>query len=87
MIANDRNRPRLKTPPSVLRCNLNTHVLTEINPGQQSDHLFECHRLDEDKNISMYQQHDADLTELMKKDREIDIEEPDKASTAANLET
>jgi hypothetical protein len=87
MIANDWNRLRLKTPPSVLRCSLNTHVLTEINHGQHSDHLFECHRQDEDKYISMYQQHNADLTELMKKDREIDMEELDKAWTAANPET
>jgi len=49
--------------------------------------LYRIHREDEDKYISMYQQHNADLTELMKKDREIDMEELDKAWAAANPET
>jgi CPA2 family monovalent cation:H+ antiporter-2/glutathione-regulated potassium-efflux system ancillary protein KefC len=35
----------------------------------------------------MYQQHNADLAELIKKDREIDMEELDKAWTAAKPET
>ncbi len=35
----------------------------------------------------MHQQHNANLEELMKKDREIDMEELDKAWTAANPET
>ena len=35
----------------------------------------------------MYQQHTANLAELMRKDRHIDMEEPDKAWTAANPET
>ncbi len=49
--------------------------------------LYRIHREDEDKYISMYQQHNANLAELMKKDREIDMEKLDKAWTAANPET
>lgn len=49
--------------------------------------LYRIHRQDEDKYISMYQQHNANLVELMEKDREIDLEELDKAWTAANPET
>ena len=49
--------------------------------------LYRIQRQDEDKYISMYQQHNADLAELMKKDREIDMAELDKAWTAANPET
>jgi CPA2 family monovalent cation:H+ antiporter-2/glutathione-regulated potassium-efflux system ancillary protein KefC len=57
---------------------------------KDKDTMPELHRIqrqDEDKYISMYQQHNADLAELMKKDREIDMEELDKAWTAANPET
>ena len=36
---------------------------------------------------AMYQQHNANLAELMAKDREIDMAELDKAWTAANPET
>jgi len=49
--------------------------------------LYRIHRQDEDKYISMYQQHNANLAELMTKDREIDMAELDKAWTAANPET
>jgi len=49
--------------------------------------LYRIQRQDEDKYISMYQQHNADLAELMKKDREIDMAELDKAWTTANPET
>jgi CPA2 family monovalent cation:H+ antiporter-2/glutathione-regulated potassium-efflux system ancillary protein KefC len=49
--------------------------------------LYRIHRQDEDKYISMYQKHNANLTELMTKDREIDMEELEKAWTAANPET
>jgi monovalent cation:proton antiporter-2 (CPA2) family protein len=49
--------------------------------------LYRMNRQDEDKYFSMYQQHNANLEELMKKDREIDMEELDKAWTAANPET
>jgi glutathione-regulated potassium-efflux system protein KefB len=49
--------------------------------------LYWIHRQDEDKYISMYQQHNANLAELMTKDREIDMTELDKAWTAANPET
>ena len=49
--------------------------------------LYRIHRQDEDKYISMYQQHNANLAELITKDREIDMVELDKAWTAANPET
>jgi CPA2 family monovalent cation:H+ antiporter-2/glutathione-regulated potassium-efflux system ancillary protein KefC len=49
--------------------------------------LYRIHRQDEAKYISMYQQHNANLAELMTKDREIDMAELDKAWTAANPET
>lgn len=49
--------------------------------------LYRIHRQDEDKYISMYQQHNVNLAELMTKDREIDMAELDKAWTAANPET
>jgi len=49
--------------------------------------LYRIHRQDEDKYISMYQKHNANLVELMEKDREIDMEELDKAWTAANPES
>jgi CPA2 family monovalent cation:H+ antiporter-2/glutathione-regulated potassium-efflux system ancillary protein KefC len=49
--------------------------------------LYRIYRQDEDKYVSMYQQHNANLAELMTKDREIDMEELDKAWTAANPET
>lgn len=48
--------------------------------------LYRIYRQDEDKYISMYQLHNANLAELMRKDREIDMEELDKAWTAANPE-
>jgi glutathione-regulated potassium-efflux system protein KefB len=48
--------------------------------------LYRINRQDEDKYISMYQQHNANLAELMTKDREIDMAELDKAWTAANPE-
>jgi len=49
--------------------------------------LYRIHRQDEDKYISMYQQHNANLADLMTQDREIDMAELDKAWTAANPET
>ena len=49
--------------------------------------LYRIHRQDEEKYISMYQQHNANLAELMTQDREIDMAELDKAWTAANPET
>jgi CPA2 family monovalent cation:H+ antiporter-2/glutathione-regulated potassium-efflux system ancillary protein KefC len=49
--------------------------------------LYRIHRQDEDKYISMYQQHNANLGELMQRDRQIDMAELDKAWTAANPET
>jgi CPA2 family monovalent cation:H+ antiporter-2/glutathione-regulated potassium-efflux system ancillary protein KefC len=49
--------------------------------------LYRMNRQDEDKYFSMYQQHNANLEELMKKDREIEMEELDKAWTTENPET
>ena len=49
--------------------------------------LYTIYRQDEKKYVTMYQQHNANLVELMKKDREIDMEELEKAWTAANPET
>ena len=49
--------------------------------------LYKIHRQDEGTYISSYQEHNANLAALMKKDREIDMEELDKAWTAANPET
>jgi len=49
--------------------------------------LYRIHRQDEDKYISLYQQHNANLAELMTKDREVDMAELDKAWTVANPET
>ena len=48
--------------------------------------LYQIYRHDQDKYISMYQQHNANLAELIKKDREIDMDELDKAWTVANQE-
>jgi CPA2 family monovalent cation:H+ antiporter-2/glutathione-regulated potassium-efflux system ancillary protein KefC len=48
--------------------------------------LYQIYRHDRDKYISVYQQHNANLAELIKKDREIDMEEIDKAWTVANQE-
>ncbi len=49
--------------------------------------LFRMLQEDEGQYISMYRQHNANLAELMKQDREIDMVELDKAWTAANPET
>ncbi len=49
--------------------------------------LFRMMQEDEGQYISMYRQHNVNLSELMKQDREIDMEELDKAWTAANPET
>ena len=49
--------------------------------------LYRIYRQDEDKYISMYQQHNANLAELMKKDREIDMEELDSYLTSPPVRT
>lgn len=49
--------------------------------------LYQIYCEDLDTYRSMYQKHNANLVELMNKDREIDMEELDKAWTAANPET
>lgn len=48
--------------------------------------LYRMHREDESSYISMYQQQTADLEELMTLDQQTDLEELDKAWTAANPE-
>jgi monovalent cation:proton antiporter-2 (CPA2) family protein len=48
--------------------------------------LYRIQREDEGKYVSMYQQHNSNLAELMQKDRDIDMEELDKAWTAVNPE-
>ena len=48
--------------------------------------LYKMHREDEANYISMYQKHNADLEELMTLDLNADMEELDKAWTAANPE-
>ena len=48
--------------------------------------LHKIHRQERQNYISMYQQHNADLTELMQKDRIINLEEVDKAWTAQKEE-
>lgn len=49
--------------------------------------LYKMHREDEEQYVSMYQKHTADLEELIKRDRNADIDELDKAWTAQNPET
>jgi CPA2 family monovalent cation:H+ antiporter-2/glutathione-regulated potassium-efflux system ancillary protein KefC len=49
--------------------------------------LYKINRKDEGEYFSRYQEHNANLVELMKNDREIDMTELDKAWTAANPET
>lgn len=48
--------------------------------------LYRINRQDEDRYFFMYQQHNENLAALMKKDREIDMDELDKAWTAAKAE-
>ena len=48
--------------------------------------LYKIHREDEEKYISMYQKHNTDLEEIMTLDQSADMEELDKAWTAANPE-
>ncbi len=48
--------------------------------------LYKIHREDEENYISMYQKHNVNLEELMNLDLGIDMEELDKAWTAANPE-
>lgn len=49
-------------------------------------HLYKIHREDEEKYFVMYRKHNEDLAELMKQDREVDMEELDKAWVAHNPE-
>lgn len=56
------------------------------NDEEMMPELYKMHREDEDQYISMYRKHNADLEELMRLDREADIDELDKAWTAANPE-
>ena len=66
------------------------HRLVRIfrkNDEQMMPELYKIHREDEDTYISMYQKHNADLEELMTIDQNMDMDEVDKAWTAANPET
>ena len=57
------------------------------NEEEMMPELYKMHRQDEDSYISMYQKHNEDLEELMTLDLHSDMEELDKAWTAANPET
>ncbi len=57
------------------------------NDEEMMPELYKMHREDEDSYISMYQKHNEDLEELMRLDLHSDMEELDKAWTAANPET
>ena len=57
------------------------------NDEEMMPELYKMHREDEDRYISMYQKHNVDLEELMTLDLNVDMEELDKAWTAANPET
>ena len=57
------------------------------NDKDSMPELYKSHREDEENYISMYQKHNADLEELMRLDLNMDMEELDKAWTAANPET
>ena len=57
------------------------------NDEDMMPELYKMLREDEDKYISMYQKHNEDLEELMTLDLTSDLEEIDKAWTAANPET
>lgn len=56
------------------------------NDEEMMPELYKIHREDEDQYISMYRKHNADLEELMQLDSSTDVEELDKAWTAANPE-
>jgi len=67
-----------------------THRLMRIfrkNDEEMMPELYKIHREDEEQYITMYQKHNADLEELMTLDLNTDMEELDKAWTAANPET
>jgi CPA2 family monovalent cation:H+ antiporter-2/glutathione-regulated potassium-efflux system ancillary protein KefC len=49
--------------------------------------LYRINREDLENYFSLYQQHNEDLAELMKRDREVDMEELDKAWSGGNPET
>ena len=66
-----------------------THRLMRIfrkNDEDTMPELYKTHREDEAKYISVYQQKNADLEELMELDKHLDLEELDKAWTAQNPE-
>ena len=67
-----------------------SHRLTRIfqkNDEAMMPELYRVHREAEEQYISMYQKHNADLEELMTLDKHVDMDELDKAWTAANPET
>lgn len=56
------------------------------NEEEMMPELYKMHREDEENYITMYQKHNADLEELMRLDLNADMEELDRAWTAANPE-
>ncbi|MFW2365146.1 MAG: monovalent cation:proton antiporter-2 (CPA2) family protein [Desulforhopalus sp.] len=56
------------------------------NDEEMMPDLYKMHREDEESYISMYRKHNEDLEEIMTLDMNWDIEEVDKAWTAANPE-
>lgn len=65
------------------------HRITRIfrrNDEAMLPELYKVHRQDEANYVSMYKKSNADLEELIKRDLNIDLEELDKAWTAANPE-
>lgn len=57
------------------------------NNEEMMPELYAMHREDEEQYISMYQRHNEDLEELIRRDQNEDLEELDKAWTAANPES
>ncbi|RZW17993.1 MAG: hypothetical protein EX260_09165 [Desulfobulbaceae bacterium] len=65
------------------------HRLTRLFRRKDEEMLPELHQIfksDRDKYVSMYQEHNADLEELMLHDTNVDMEEIDRAWTAGNPE-
>ena len=65
------------------------HRLTRLFRRKDEEMLPELHQMfksDRDRYVSMYQQHNVDLEELMRMDAGVDLEEIDRAWTAGNPE-
>ena len=68
------------------KCLIDNELMKEVLEIR-TDTLFRMLKQDEGQYISMYREHNTNLAELMKQDREVDMAELDKAWTAANPET